>query len=441
MRSALPKVLHPVCGRPMLHWVIAAAKEAGAQRVVCVTRPGDGVAEALPDGVEAVEQVEGEGTGAAVAAARERLSGAGTVLTLSGDHPLISSELLAELTDAHERAGSAATMLTTESLDPTGYGRVVRAPDGAVERIVETKATEGLSAEELRIRELNLGTYAFGADALLEALEATTEERGERYLTAVFPVLRQRGRQVGVVPTTDTRAAIGVNDRAALIEVETLARRAIAERHARAGVTIHAPETVAIDADVQIGPDTDIAPGVVLHGETRIGSGCTIGPHTSMQSSTVGDGATVLHSHLVECRVAGGAAIGPFSYLRPGAYVGEGAKVGAFVEVKNSSVGRGAKVPHLSYVGDADVGAGANLGASTITANYDGRRKHRTTIGEGVHTGVHTSLVAPVHVGPEAYTGAGSVITDDVPDGALGIARPRQQNVAGYAHRVKEGEQ
>jgi bifunctional UDP-N-acetylglucosamine pyrophosphorylase / glucosamine-1-phosphate N-acetyltransferase len=440
MRSALPKVLHPVCGRPMLHWVIAAAREAGAGRVVCVTRPGDGVADALPDGVEAVEQVEGEGTGAAVAAARERLEGAGTVLTLSGDHPLISSELIAELAETHARAGSAATMLTTESLDPTGYGRVVRASDGTVDRIVETKATEGLPPEELRIREVNLGTYAFSADALLEALDQVPEERGERYLTAVFPILRERGHHVGVHPTTDTRVAIGVNDRAALTEVEALARRRIVEDHARAGVTVRAPETVAIDAGVEIGPDTEIEPGVVLGGETRIGSRCSIGPHTTIQASTVGDGAGVVHSHLVECRVADGATIGPFSYLRPGADVGEGAKVGAFVEVKNSSLGAGAKVPHLSYVGDADVGAGANLGASTITANYDGRRKHRTTIGEGVRTGVHTSLVAPVHVGDEAYTGAGSVITDDVPDGALGIARPRQQNVPGYAHRVKEGE-
>lgn len=441
MRSALPKVLHPVCGRPMLHWVIAAAREAGAARVVCVTRPGDGVAEALPDGVESVEQLEGEGTGAAVAAARERLNGAGTVLTLSADHPLISSGLIADLVEVHVRAGSAATMLTTEELDPTGYGRVVRAPDGSVERIVETKSPEGLSATELAIREVNLGTYAFSSDALLDALEAVPEEHGERYLTAVLPILRERGHAIGVHPTSDTHVAIGVNDRAALMEVEALAGRRILERHARAGVTFQAPHTVAIDADVEIGPDTEVGPGVVLRGRTRIGSGCAIGPHTTMEAATVGDRVKVVRSHLVECRTADDATIGPFSYLRPGAEVGEGAKVGAFVEIKNAVLRRGAKVPHLSYVGDADVGAGANLGASTITANYDGRRKHRTVIGEGVHTGVHTSLVAPVRVGDDAYTGAGSVVTDDVPDGALGIARPRQQNVEGYAHRVKDGEQ
>lgn len=441
MRSSLPKVLHPVCGRPMLHWVIGAAREAGATRVVCVTRPGDGVADALPDGVESVEQSEGEGTGAAVAAARERLNGAGTVLTLSGDHPLISPELIAELAEAHARQGADATMLTTDELEPAGYGRVVRGPDGSVERIVETKSTAGLSAAELAIREVNLGTYAFGSEPLLDALEAVPEQHGERYLTAVFPVLRERGHTVAVHPTADTAVAIGVNDRVALMEVQTIAARRILERHARAGVTFESPDTTVVDADVQIGPDTVVAAGTILRGATRIGSGCAIGPHTTAQDVTVGDRAAVLRSHLVESTVAEGAIVGPFSYLRPGAEIGPGAKVGAFVEVKNSVLGEGAKVPHLSYIGDTEVGARANLGASTITANYDGRRKHRTTIAENVRTGVHTSLVAPVRVGTGAYTGAGSVITDDVPDGALGIARPKQRNVERYAERAEEREQ
>jgi bifunctional UDP-N-acetylglucosamine pyrophosphorylase/glucosamine-1-phosphate N-acetyltransferase len=441
MRSALPKVLHSVCGRPMLHWVIGAAQEAGAARVVCVTRPGDGVAEALPPGVESVEQVEGEGTGAAVGAARDCLNGAGTVLTLSGDHPLISAELIAELVASHVRSRSAATILTTDELDPTGYGRVVRAPDRSLERIVETKSTAGVDPADLAIREVNLGTYAFDSEALLDALSAITEVAGERYLTAVFPILRERGYAVGIHPTTDTAVAVGVNDRAALIEVETVARRRIIERHALAGVTFQAAETSAVDADVEIGPDTEIGPGAVLRGRTRIGSGCEIGPYTTVEDSELGDRVSTVRSHLIDCRVAEDATIGPFSYLRPGADVGAGAKVGAFVEVKNSTVGAGAKVPHLSYVGDADVGARANLGASTITANYDGRRKHRTVIGEGVRTGVHTSLVAPVRVGDEAYTGAGSVVTEDVPDGALGIARPKQRNVEDYAHRIREDEE
>ena len=438
MRSATPKVLHPVCGRPMLHWVIAAAREAGAGRIVCVTRPGDRVAEALPDGVEAAEQRDGEGTAAAVMAARDHIDGARTVLTLSGDHPLIPAELIGELAEAHEQAGAAATLLTTEELDPAGYGRVVRAPDGSVERIVETKSTDGLSRAELAIREVNLGTYAFASDALLEALDAIPDQGGERYLTAIFPLLRERGRPIAIHRTADTDVAIGVNTRVALMEVEELARRRILERHALAGVTFTSPRTTAVDADVEIGPETRVEQGVTLRGTTRIGSGCSIGPHTTIADSELGDRVTAAHSQLVESRVDDGATIGPFSYLRPGTEIEANAKVGAFVEVKSSRIGRAAKVPHLSYVGDADVGAESNLGASTITANYDGREKHRTTIGERVKTGVHTSLVAPVTVGDEAYTGAGSVITEDIPDGALGIARPRQQNVEGYAKRVED---
>jgi bifunctional UDP-N-acetylglucosamine pyrophosphorylase/glucosamine-1-phosphate N-acetyltransferase len=440
MRSSLPKVLHPVCGRPMVRWVIEAARAAGAGRIVCVTRPGDGVAEALPSDVMVADQRDGEGTAAAVLAARAHLDGADTVLTLSGDHPLIAPELIRELAEAHSRAGAAASLVTTEELDPTGYGRVVRSPDGSLERIVETKSTDGLSQAELAIREVNLGTYAFSVDALFDALDALPDRGEERYLTAVFSLLRERGRRIAIHPTGETRSAIGVNTRVGLMQVEALAREQILERHALAGVSFPAPETVLVEADVQIGADTEIGPGVSLRGTTSIGSRCRVGPHSSLIDAHVGDGVAVVHSHLVECRVADGATIGPFSYLRPATEVGAGAKVGAFVEVKNSRLGEGAKVPHLSYVGDADVGAGANLGASTITANYDGRRKHRTKIGDRARTAVHTSLVAPVAVGDEAYTGAGSAITEDVPDGALGIARPKQRNVEGYAKRAEERE-
>jgi bifunctional UDP-N-acetylglucosamine pyrophosphorylase/glucosamine-1-phosphate N-acetyltransferase len=434
MRSHRAKVLHPICGRPMLSWVIAAARGAGAERIICVSRPGDRVSAALPDGVEAAEQRDGEGTAAAVMAARAEIEGHGsTVLTLSGDHPMLTAETIAELVDTHRRAGAAATLLTTASLDPTGYGRVVRTRDGSVERIVETKDTEGVSPNELAIREVNLGTYAFEAPALLDALDSAPEERGERYLTAVFTRLHERGHPIAAHPIADAEAALGVNTRVGLMEAEAIARRRIAERHALNGVTLHAPETIAIDAEVEIAADTEIHPGSVLRGETRIGESCTIGPHTTILDSRLADEVTALRSHLVECDVARKATIGPFSYLRPGTEVGEGAKVGAFVETKNAQLGEGAKVPHLSYVGDAEVGAGTNLGASTITANYDGERKHRTVIGADVHTAVHTSLVAPVRVGDGAYTGAGSVITDDVPDGALGIARPRQKNLEGYA--------
>jgi len=438
MRSRLPKVLHPVCGRPMIEWVIEAARRAGATRVVCVTRPGEGVSERLPEGIEVAEQLEGEGTGAAVLAARSHLDPGATVLVLSGDVPLISARLLGELADRHERDAASATLLTTEELDPAGYGRIVRASDGTVERIVETKSPEGVPAEELAIREINLGTYAFAAEELLSALDVVADTAGERYLTGVLPVLRDRGLRVAAERTTDALSGMGVNTRVSLMEVERHARRGIIEVHALNGVTFTSPDTVEVDAGVAIGPDTAIGPGVVLRGATRIGRDCEVGPHSTLVSAVLEDEARVVHSYLVECEVGRGASVGPFAYLRPDARLEDGVKVGTFVEVKNSVLGAGAKVPHLSYVGDADVGPGANVAAGNITANYDGRAKHRTVIGAGARTGVNTSLVAPVRVGERAYTGAGSVIASDVPDGALGISRPEQRNVEGYAERVEE---
>jgi bifunctional UDP-N-acetylglucosamine pyrophosphorylase / glucosamine-1-phosphate N-acetyltransferase len=432
MRSSLPKVLHPVCGRPMVEWVVEAARSAGADRVVCITRPGEGVAERLNGTVEIAEQTEGEGTGSAVLAARAAIEQSETVLVLSGDHPLVSTELITGLIEAHDDAKAAATLLTTEQLDPAGYGRVVRAPDGSVERIVETKHTEGVAPEELAIREINIGTYAFGARDLLDALDQVGEEHGERYLTGVIPILRDRGRPLAAHVTNDTRSAMGVNTRADLIEIESLARRNLIERHARAGVTFTAPDTVAIDATVAIGQDTTIGAGVTLAGATRIGAGCTIGPQATIADSAVADGATVLHAVLTEATVGEGATVGPFAYLRPGATLEPGAKVGTFVEVKNSTIGPGSKVPHLSYIGDADIGENTNLGAGTITANYDGKNKHRTTVGDGVKTGIHTSLVAPVTVGDGAYTGAGAVIRKDVPENALAVTDAKQRNIEGY---------
>jgi bifunctional UDP-N-acetylglucosamine pyrophosphorylase/glucosamine-1-phosphate N-acetyltransferase len=439
MRSAVPKVLHPVCGKAMVEWVIDAAREAGATRVVAVTRPGDGLAEGLPDDVAVAEQREGEGTGSAVLAARDVLEPGTPVLILSGDHPLVSSELIGQLAGTHRDEGAAATLLTTEEVDPAGYGRIVRAPDGSVERIVETKATDGVPPEELAIREINIGAYAFDSGELVSALEEVEPgSNGERYLTAVFPILRERGLKIVSYRTTDVRSAFGINSRVELMEAESLARRGLIERHARNGVTFESPETVVLDAGVELGEDVTIGPGVSLRGATRVARGADIGPHSTLVDALVGEDATVIHSHLQECELERDTLIGPFSYLRPGTIVREGAKVGTFVEIKNSDVGRGAKVPHLSYIGDADVGDGANLGASTITANYDGKRKHRTVLGKRVKSGIHTSLVAPVNVGDEAYTGAGSVITGDVPEGALGISRPRQRNVEGYAERVEE---
>jgi bifunctional UDP-N-acetylglucosamine pyrophosphorylase / glucosamine-1-phosphate N-acetyltransferase len=438
MRSELPKVLHPVCGVPMVHWVIAAARAAGADRVVCVTRPGDRVEDALPEGVEAAPQHEGEGTGSAVLAARETLEESEFVLVLSGDVPLTSAAVLEDLAATHGREGAAATLLTTDELDPTAYGRIVRGPDGSVERIVETKRTEGVPDDVLAIREINIGTYAFSGPDLVSALDEVGETGGERYLTGVFPKLRERGLRVAAYKTADTLGAMGVNTRADLLEVTRHAQRRILARHAHAGVTFTAPDSVQVDAAVEIGTDTTVAAGVTLRGATRIGASCSVGPQATITDAELGDGVSVLHSVLAECRVADGASLGPFAYLRPQADVREGAKIGTFVEVKKSVVGAGAKIPHLSYIGDADVGEKANVGGGAITANYHRGIKNRTTIGDDARTGVHNSFVAPVRVGHRAYTGAGSVITEDVPDGALGVSRTPQKNIEGYRDRIEK---
>ena len=451
MLSDTPKVLHRVAGKSLVEWVVDAAREAGAGRVVAVVRPGDGVTDGLPDGVEVAEQVEGEGTGAAVLAARDAVlagnrgagagGGGGAVVVLSGDQPLITAEQLQGLLAEHQERAALATLLTTDQLDPAGYGRVVRDESGAVDRIFETKYTEGLSADELAVREINLGTYVFEASTLFDTLDGVGLEQGERYLTAVIPAIKQNGGTVAAHKTDDADAAIGVNDRAGLMAAEEAAQRRIIERHAREGVTFLQPGTTRVEADVTIGRDSVIGPGTVLEGATTVGERCEIGPHTTARDASIGDGASVVHSFVVEARIGADTKVGPFAYLRPGTTVGEGVKIGTFVELKNSDIGAGAKVPHLSYIGDADVGENSNLGASTITANYDGRKKHRTKIGKSVKTSIHTSLVAPLNVGDRAYTGAGSTITDDVPDGALGIARERQKNIEGYADRVEEDSQ
>jgi bifunctional UDP-N-acetylglucosamine pyrophosphorylase / glucosamine-1-phosphate N-acetyltransferase len=440
MHSETPKVLHRVCGKPLVEWVIDTARVAGAGRVVCVVRPGDGVAEGLPGDVEVAEQHEGEGTGAAVLAARDLVE-AGPVVVLSGDQPLITPEELGALVQAHVGQGAGATLLTTDGLDPSGYGRIVRDSEGDFERIVETKYTEGVPPEELAIREINLGTYVFEAPSLFEALDEVGDESGERYLTGVLPLFHAQGEPIVTHLTHDATIALGVNDRSDLMAAEELRQRRILESHARAGVTFLAPGSTRVEAQVTIEADTTIGPGVSLIGDTAVGPGCHIGPHSTLIDCRVGGEAKVVQTYAVEAEIGEEAIVGPFAYLRPGSVLGRGVKVGTFVEIKNSKIGEGAKVPHLSYIGDADVGEGANLGASTITANYDGRRKHRTKIGKRVKTSIHTSLVAPVDVGDRAYTGAGSVINEDVPEGALGIARPKQKNVEGYADRVEEDSQ
>lgn len=435
MRSSTPKMLHPVCGQPMVAWPILAAREAGAERVAVIVSPGRDISAALPEGTETVVQPEADGTGGAIRAARALIQESETVLVLSGDVPLIGTDTIAELLEAHAASPAAATMLTIELPEAGAYGRVVRGTDGDVERVVEAKAAGDASAAELAIREVNAGTYAFDAAPLAAAVDGLSNDnaQGEYYLPDVFPALRTAGHTVAAHLADDIAVTMGVNNRADLAGVEAEARRRILTAHMLAGVTVVDPASTWIDAGVEIGADARIEPGTSLRGATSVGAGAVVGPLSTVIDSVVGAEASVLHSYLAECAVGDGCSVGPFAYLRPGAALGPAAKAGTFVEIKNSHLGAGAKVPHLAYVGDADVGPGSNLGAGTITANYDGFRKNRTTIGRDVRIGVDTMLIAPVEVGDAAYTGAGAVIKDDVPDGALAVSENAQRNIDGYA--------
>ncbi len=437
MRSRTPKMLHDLCGRPMVAWPIMAALEAGAGDVVVVGGPDGSLEGSLPDGVALAVQSRPDGTGGAVLAAADHLDTDAPVLVLNGDVPLVTGAVLRSLVEDHAASGAAATLATMVLEDPSGYGRIVRGEDGVVERVVETKRPGDATAEELAIAEVNAGIYVFDGRALLDALRraGTNNAQGEIYLPDAVAILRSDGAHVAAHQVADAGLMLGVNDRVELARVRALAQVRIQEAHMRAGVTIVNPASTQIDLGVRIGADTVIEPSTLLRGDTTVGERCTVGPMTTVIDSMLGDEVTVLHSYLTGCEVRAGGTVGPFAYLRPDALLREGAKAGTFVEIKNSDIGEGTKVPHLSYVGDTEVGPGSNLGAATITANYDGRNKHRTTIGAGVRTSVDTTLVAPITVGDGAYTGAGSVVTEDVPPGALAIARARQTTIEGYADR------
>ncbi|HTA14504.1 MAG TPA: NTP transferase domain-containing protein [Solirubrobacteraceae bacterium] len=457
MRSSTPKVLHELCGLPMVLWPVRAALGAGAGRVVVVDSPAQALRDVLPEGVELAVQAQSDGTGGAVRAAAEHIDPQAPVVVLSGDVPLVSSAAIVELVDAHAGSGASATMATAVLEDPSGYGRVVRDADGSVARVVETKKPGDATEAELEIHEVNSGIYVFTGSALLSALPRLTSDnaQGELYLPQALDLLRADGATVAAQVVAEEGLMLGVNDRLALAHVRTLAQRAINERHMLAGVTIVDPSSTFIDVDVQIGRDARIEPGTTLKGSSAVGALATIGPATSLTDTQVGEEALVgPNTTAIDSRIGARASVraswlqsavlheqvsvGPFAYLRPGALLREGAKAGTFVEIKNSDIGAGTKIPHLSYIGDADVGQDSNLGAGTITANYDGQAKHRTTIGKGVRGGVDTAFVAPVTVGDEAYTAAGSVVTEDVPAGALAVARERQRNVEGYSQRRRQ---
>jgi len=433
MKSKIPKVLHPICGRAMVLWPVLAALEAGAAKVVVVGGPDRALADVLPEGVVLAVQDEPRGTGHAVKAAAAEIDRDAPVVVMAGDVPLITADAIAGLVADHDVQGANATMATMELSDPTGYGRVIRAADGSVLRVAETKTPGDATAEELAIAEVNTGVFCFSGGSLLDALALIGSDnvQGEEYLPDVLPHLVPVAAHQVVDPTL----MLGINDRVDLARVRTIAQARIADAHARAGVTIVDPASTTIDADVEIGQDTTIEPGTHLRGATTIGAECTIGPHTTIHDCELGDGVAARHSYLDKAKLHEGVRVGPFAYLRPGALLRERSKVGTFVEIKNSDIGEATKIPHLSYLGDADVGPNSNIGAANVTANYDGFAKHRTTIGANVKTAVDTTFVAPVTIGDDAFTAAGSVIVSDVPAGALGVARERQTNVEGYAKR------
>lgn len=422
MKSNRAKVLHTLCGVPMVNYAIQAIRSLVPERtLVVVGHQAEEVEAALPDDAESVFQREQLGTGDAVRVAMESIDAEeGTLLVVNGDGPLISDRTLGELIERHRSAGVGATVLVAELPDPSGLGRV--AEDGGVVRIVEERdATEA----ERGIRLVNLGLYAFELPEIRDALARleTNNSQGELYLTDALEIIGRRSRAV-TYRLKDLEEANLVNDRAHLARAEEILRRRILDAHMRNGVTVRDPASTHIEATVEIGRDTVVLPGTFLRGETKIGSDCVIGPSSDLLDTVVEDGATVEHSVGRGARVGPEASVGPYAYLRPGAVLGRKSKVGAYCEIKNTTIGDMSKVPHLSYVGDTEIGEGANLGAGTITANYDGVNKSRTVIGDGVFTGVNTNLIAPVTIGSGAYLGAGSVVNKDIPPGKLAFGMP-----------------
>ncbi len=437
MKSETPKVAHRVLGVPMIRLVVEAARSAGCERIVTVTGHKAEAVEALIEDVSCVRQDRQLGTGHAVMCAREALSpAAGSLLVLSGDTPLMTSETIAGLAAMRESGGSAVTVLTAAVPDPTGYGRIIRDRDGEVAAIVEEK---DCTPEQRRVTEINTGTYCFDAEVLFAHLDrlTTANAQGEYYLTDMIRVFSEEGLTVSAMQTDDPLETLGVNSRLQLAEASSILQARINRGHMLEGVTMTDPALVWIGPDVQIGRDVEIGPMTFLMGATRVGDGAVLGPNTRVTDSVIGDGAIVDSSVVVSAVVGPQATVGPVAYLRPGAVLETGSKAGTCVEIKNSVVGEGSKVPHLSYIGDATIGRNVNVGAGSITCNYDGAHKHATVIGDGAFIGSDTMLVAPVRIGEGAITGAGSAITRDVPADALAVERNDQRIVEGWAARKR----
>ena len=438
MKSKMPKVLHKVCGKPLSKWVIDASKAAGADKVCAVVgHKAETVKEVLGDVCEFALQAEQKGTGHAVMQAIDVIKNSkGEVVILNGDTPLITAETINKAIEYHKNNGNQATVITAILDDATGYGRIVRDNDGSVLKIVEQKDA---SEEEKKINEVNSGMYVFDAQSLVYALDKITPNnaQGEYYLTDTLEILLSAGKKIGGYAISDNDEIRGINDRVQLNEAEKIMQKRINEYHMRNGVTMRNPESVYIEDGVEIGTDTEICQNVTIKSGTKIGSDCVIGSGSMLDRAVIHDGVDVLSSVILESEVDEGTHVGPFAYIRPNCHVGKEVKVGDFVELKNSNIDDGTKISHLTYIGDSDVGKRVNFGCGTVTCNYDGKKKYRTTIGDDCFVGCNTNFVSPINVGDGVYIAAGSTITEDIPENSLSIARARQVNKEGWKDKRK----
>ncbi|HSI68026.1 MAG TPA: bifunctional UDP-N-acetylglucosamine diphosphorylase/glucosamine-1-phosphate N-acetyltransferase GlmU [Planococcus sp. (in: firmicutes)] len=437
MKSKLYKVLHPVCGMPMVEHVTRNVQQLGVEKIVTVVGHGaEKVQEQLGGKSEYALQAEQLGTAHAVLQAASLIEGLnGTTLVMCGDTPLIKTETMQALLDHHAETGAKATILTAIAGDPAGYGRILRDESGGVSKIVEQKDA---SKEEQQVKEINTGTYCFDNAALFEALKRVSNNnvQGEYYLPDVIEILQKQGEVVAAHATDSFDETLGVNDRVALSEAERIMRKRIAEKHMRAGVSIIDPASTYISVEALIGADTVIQPNVMIEGKTVIGEDCVISPNCHIVNSTIGDRTTVHSSVVLDSVIGTDTTVGPFAHLRPESDLGNDVKIGNFVEVKKSVIGNNSKVSHLSYIGDAKLGTNVNIGCGTITVNYDGKNKSLTTIEDDAFVGCNSNLIAPVTVGKGAYVAAGSTISKDVPESALAIARARQENKENYVEKL-----
>ncbi|MBU9721992.1 MULTISPECIES: bifunctional UDP-N-acetylglucosamine diphosphorylase/glucosamine-1-phosphate N-acetyltransferase GlmU [Bacillaceae] len=432
MKSDLYKVLHPVCGKPMVQHVVDQLKGSDVEKTITVVGHGaEMVKEQLGKGVSYVLQEEQLGTGHAVMQAEDQLRDLeGTTVVLCGDTPLITDATINALIKEHETMEAKVTVLTAVADDPTGYGRIIRNSQGAVEKIVEHKDA---SEEELKVNEINTGTYCFDNKMLFDALKQVGNDnvQGEYYLPDVLEILKQKGELIAAYQTPEFSETIGVNDRVALSKAESLMKLRINEQLMRDGVTLIDPANTYVSADTKIGKDTVVYPGSIIN-QSTIGERCTIGPNSEIVNSKVGDEVNIKQSVVHDSEVGSRAAIGPFSHIRPQTVLGTDVRVGNFVELKKMTMGVGSKASHLSYLGDAEIGDNVNVGCGSITVNYDGKNKFLTKIEDGAFIGCNSNLIAPVTIGKGAFVAAGSTITDDVPGESLAIARERQTNKEGY---------